>query len=38
MLRIKSVWSYAVHVKDFLAISENLKNFHVELASQPILS
>ncbi len=38
MLRIKSVWSYAIHAEDFLAISENFENFHVELASQPIFS
>ncbi len=38
MLRIKSVWPYAVHAKDFLAISENLENFHIELANQPVLS
>ncbi len=35
MPRIKSAWSYAVHAKDFLTISENFENFHVELASQP---
>ncbi len=33
--RLKSVRSYAVHAKDFLAISENFENFHVEFASQP---
>ena len=26
------------HLKDFLAISENFENFHVELANQPMLS
>ncbi len=32
------MWSYAIHLKDFLAISENFESFHVELASQPKLS
>ncbi len=36
--RLKNARSYAIHAKDFLAISENFENFHVELASQPILS
>ena len=36
MLRIKSVWSYAIHAKELLAISENVENFHVEFA--PMLS
>ncbi len=35
--RLKSARSYAVHEKDFLAISENFENVHIELASQPML-
>ena len=35
--RLKSARSYAVHAKDFLTISENFENFHVESASQPML-
>ena len=38
MLRIKSMWSYTIHVKDFLAISEIFENFHIQVASQPMLS
>ncbi len=41
MLHIKSVWSiqtFGVHPKDFLTISENFENFHIELPSQPMLS
>ncbi len=41
--RLKSARSYAssekkIHPKDFLAISENFEKFHIELASQPMLS
>ena len=37
------VWPYGTsclkkHPKHFLAISDNFENFHVELASQPMLS
>ncbi len=41
MLLIESMWSlqtFGIHLKDFLAISETFENFHVEFASQPMLS
>ncbi len=41
MLWIKSMWplqTFGIHPKDFLAISEIFENFHIELASQPMLS
>ncbi len=37
----KNVWSvqtFGIHLKDFLAISENFENFHIEFTSQPMLS
>ena len=35
---LKSARSYAIHLKDFSAISDNFENFHAELANQVMLS